>query len=256
MKIIIIGTGNAAFVLGRKIRATSHEIIAVAGRNSGKVTELAQLLGAGEADLAGPFPPADICLLCVTDEAISLIADDLRLPAMVVAHCAGSVPRDILKNSSDHYGVFYPLQTLLKDKDALPEIPFCIHANDDISRDRLVELASSISGDRYTLCDDATRLDLHIAAIFVNNFVNHLYVVAEGFCNDAQIDFDLLRPLIRETSTRLDGTSPLLLQTGPAIRRDRKTIERHLEVLRNHPQIRSLYEQITSGIQSYHPKAT
>ena len=56
--------------------------------------------------------------------------------------------------------------------------------------------------------------------------------------------------LIEETALRLREISPAQAQTGPAIRQDEATIQKHLELLRNEPIIRDIYEQLTRSIRS------
>jgi hypothetical protein len=91
-------------------------------------------------------------------------------------------------------------------------------------------------------------LKLHLAAVFCNNFVNHIYVLTEDYCKKETIDFKLLLPLIKETAERLEDISPSQSQTGPAIRNDRPTIEKHLALLQNHPQLQKIYSIFTESI--------
>ena len=249
MKIVIIGTGHAAHALARKIAGTPHEIVAIGGRDQQEAKSLARKIHTHHFPWPGEVPPSDICLLCVSDDAIPKLASQLRLPDTTVAHCAGSVSMSVLKPISSRIGVFYPLQSLRKEIISLPVIPVCINGNTEAVQQQLASLAMAMSGDQYVVCDDSTRLHLHIAAVFVNNFVNHLYAEAEDFCRKEGIDFTMLRPLILETSNRIRNLSPALSQTGPAIRHDELTIRKHLEQLEKHPQLKSLYEVLTASIQ-------
>jgi hypothetical protein len=78
--------------------------------------------------------------------------------------------------------------------------------------------------------------------------VNHLYALAESYCNNEGINFDLLIPLIKETAERIDFISPSQSQTGPALRNDRTTIEKHLELLKKYPRLKNIYETFTESI--------
>src|SRR5689334_1582231 len=107
MNIVIIGTGNAATVLGRKFKSAGHKIIQVVGRNSGAASELAYALDTVSTNyLSAINRNAELYLIAVTDGAIATIINDLKLPGKIVAHTAASVPMEILKTISDHYGVF------------------------------------------------------------------------------------------------------------------------------------------------------
>lgn len=133
----------------------------------------------------------------------------------------------------------------------MPEIPIIIDASDEATFHELDSLAHSISN-RVIEAGDEQRQKLHLAAVFCNNFVNHLYALAEDYCKKEGLDFDLLLPLIRETAERLEEIPPSRSQTGPAIRNDRATIEKHLDLLKQHPQLQKVYAVLTESIYHGH----
>jgi len=157
----------------------------------------------------------------------------------------------VLKKVSGHYGVFYPLQSLRKDMKILPDIPIYYEGNDETTRKKLAKLAHSISGDSVAEADDNDRLKLHVAAVIVNNFSNHLYALAEDYCKKEGLDFHQLIPLIEETAQRLKTTSPSQTMTGPATRNDEETIKKHLALLKNYPKLQQLYKVMTDSIRSH-----
>jgi predicted short-subunit dehydrogenase-like oxidoreductase (DUF2520 family) len=248
MDIVIIGTGNAATVLGRKLKKAGHNIVQVFGRNSSEASELAYELDTESTTYWNVVnKTADLYIIAVSDIAIEEVFRELHLSDKTVVHTAASVPKDILKSGANHYGVLYPLQSLKKDAGYVPEIPMIIDASDKKTLNMLDVLAHTIS-DRVVEADDATRVKLHLAAVMVNNFTNHLYALVEKYCRDEELDFYLLLPLIRETASRLENISPAKSQTGPAIRGDHTTIEKHLELLNKYPQLKKLYEIFTESI--------
>ena len=103
-------------------------------------------------------------------------------------HTAGSVSIEILKNNSSAYGVLYPLQTLSKVTQEIPEIPFLVEGNNKETLDKIIEFAESFSQNVMT-ANDQERLHYHIAAVFASNFTNHLYAIAEGYCQKENIEF-------------------------------------------------------------------
>ena len=173
------------------------------------------------------------------------------MPRKVVAHTAASVSKDVLKNVSDHYGVFYPLQSLNKDNIDLPEAPIFFDGSDEMTKKKLETLAKSISPQHVTQANDDARSKLHVAAVFVNNFTNHLYALAENYCKKEGIDFKELLPLIEETTSRIKDISPSVSQTGPAARHDEETIQKHLAILNSHPELKKVYEFLTSSIKDF-----
>lgn len=251
MNIIIIGTGNTASVLGRRLKAAGHEIVQVYGRDAHAASELAYELDSESTNYWSVVQrTADLYLIAVSDIAIAEVARELQLPEGTVVHTAASVPLDVLE-PQPHRGVFYPLQTLKKEAAGQPEIPIVIDAGDDITRAQLHALAHSIT-DKVSEAGDEQRRKLHLAAVFCNNFVNHLYVLMADYCRKEQLDFGMLQPLIRATADRITELTPEAAQTGPAIRGDENTIARHLELLSNHPALADWYRRFTDSIQNQH----
>jgi predicted short-subunit dehydrogenase-like oxidoreductase (DUF2520 family) len=250
MNIILIGSGNVAAVLGRKFLAAGHNILQIYGRNTTTASALAYELNSESTNYKSMvYKTADFYLIAVDDDAIANVVDELRLPGKVVAHTAASVPKEILKTVTEHYGVFYPLQSLRKETTELPDIPIFFDGSDDVAKTKLEKLAHSIAKVQVIEAGDDARLKLHVAAVIVGNFTNHLYVLAEQYCQKEGLDFKQLLPLIEETALRLKNTSPKQAQTGPALRHDKETIQKHIELLKEHPQLKSLYVLLTESIQ-------
>ena len=121
-----------------------------------------------------------------------------------------------------------------------------IDANTSANLDLLRLFAESLS-ERVQETEDEYRRKIHLAAIAANNFTNYLFTLTEDFCKREKIDFRLLLPLIRETVQRL-STFAGPMQTGPAIRNDQVTINKHLGMLTNYPEFRFVYELLTEQI--------
>lgn len=248
MNIVLIGTGNTATVLGRKLKRAGHQIVQVFGRDTSAASELAYELDTESTNYWNVVNRnADLYIIAVSDIAVEEVFQELHLSNKTVVHTAASVPLDVLKGKTAHYGVLYPLQSLKKEVANLPDIPILIDASDRQTLDLLNVLAHTVS-DRVFVADDELRLKMHLAAVMVNNFTNHIYALVEKYCKDEGLDFLLLLPLIRETAARLEDISPATTQTGPAVRNDTETIEKHLALLQNYPQLKRLYEQFTESI--------
>ncbi|MCC7401706.1 MAG: DUF2520 domain-containing protein [Chitinophagaceae bacterium] len=251
MDIIIIGTGNASAVLGRKLKNAGHHIVQIFGRNASAASKLAYELGTESTSYWSVIKKdADLYLVAVSDEAIPDVARHLHVPGKIVVHTAASVSKDVLKKTSHHYGVFYPLQSLRKERKGNPVIPIFVDASDEKTKKILENLAHSVSGEQVSLANDDTRIKLHIAAVVAGNFTNFLYAVVEDYCNKENLDFKQLIPLIEETAERVKTVSPRQSQTGPAVRHDTETIQKHLDLLKGHPQLKKLYAFMTEAIQS------
>ena len=254
MKVVIIGSGNTATVLGGKILAAGHPVVQVISRQAAHAERLGTELHCGYAtDLAAIDREADLYLAAVSDSALYTLGEQLSLPGRLIVHTAGAVPKAVLLSVSEHSGVLYPLQSIRKEIRPFPEIPLLIDANQPGDLPVIADFAGTISRQVQT-ADDATRLRLHVGAVIVNNFGNFLYTLTEEYCRKEGIDFSLLIPIIQETAARLAHSDPRNTQTGPAIRREGTTIEKHLQILNNHKDIKELYSLFTKQIEEfYHP---
>lgn len=250
MDIVIIGSGNVAAVLGRKFKAAGHQILQVFSRNASAASTLAYEWDTESANYITLLNKnADVYIIAVPDDAIAEVVSDMRIPGKVVAHTAASVPKEVLKDVSGHYGVFYPLQSLRKEMIILPDVPIFIDGSDEKATSTLQILAHSIADEKVLIAGDDDRLRLHVAAVVVSNFTNHLYTLAEEYCKKEGLHFKQLLPLIEETAMRIRNVSPRQAQTGPAIRHDKETIQKHLELLKDHPQLKNIYVLMTESIQ-------
>jgi predicted short-subunit dehydrogenase-like oxidoreductase (DUF2520 family) len=250
MRIVLLGTGNLATRLGMALHNKHVEIIQVYGRSESGVSYLSGLLGCSNTTYGKEIiKDADLYILAVTEEAIPEVLRAAGISKQLVVHTSGSISMDILSAVSENYGVFYPQQTLSRQKEVdFSTIPICIEANSTENLEKLDRLAHILSDQVYHV-DSEKRRHLHLAAVFVCNFVNHLYSIGEKLLQEQQLDFDLLRPLILETANKAMLFSPPEVQTGPAVRDNRQIQEQHLKLLENHPEWQQLYKLISLNIK-------
>lgn len=251
MKVVIAGAGNVATVLGRLIKKAGHQILQVVSRDAANAEMLAAELNCAFTDNSGIIDKnADLYLIAVTDTAMSQLDEHYHLGNKLVIHTAGAVSMEVLKNITYNYGVLYPLQSLRKQNmDLQQDIPLLIDANTPEALTLLEDFALTISGN-VSKASDEQRLKLHLAAVLVSNFTNHLYALAADYCCKEGVDFKLLLPLIEETALRLRHHLPGEMQTGPAVRKDIATLQKHLELLAHYPAIHNIYLKMTDSIMN------
>lgn len=248
MDIVIIGSGNVAASLGRKFVKAGHIISQILSRNSHAASELAYEWDSESANYSSLInKDADVYIIAVSDNAIEEVVKDLRLPGKVVAHTAASVKMDVLKKVTENYGVFYPLQSLRKEVET-SAIPIYTESINEKTANVLNKLAHSIYNSPVHIADFDKRAKLHVAAVIVNNFTNHIFTSAEDYCKKEGIDFTELLPLINNTVARLNNEPPSAMQTGPAARHDHDTIKKHESLLNEHPKLLKLYQFLTESI--------
>lgn len=250
-RIVIIGSGNLAEALARAVAVSDLEAVQVFARNPERGPVVARLAGCGwTSDPERLDPTADLYLIAVSDRAVASVASTLPIPAQAaVAHTAGSVPLEAIPERFERRAVFYPMQTFTKGRTVdFTRIPIFLETSSDAWRPELEALARKLSR-KVIWADSAQRAKVHLAAVFACNFANCMYAIGEEVVRSAGLDFEVLKPLIAETAAKAcDARSPRDVQTGPAVRNDASTMERHLGLLDNDPNLQEIYQQISKEI--------
>jgi predicted short-subunit dehydrogenase-like oxidoreductase (DUF2520 family) len=248
-RITLIGSGKVATQLGFQLHHLGKTIPEVYSPNLKHAQSLAsQIEAVAISDLSNLSPQADLYIIAVSDNAIETVIKTIKINCKTVVHTAGSIPLQILESLSPNHGVLYPLQTFTKEKTVdFSRIPFCIEASNRITRSSLLNFAGQLSDDvRYISTQQ--RLLLHVAAVFVSNFSNLMYLMGEELLQTAGLPFDILNPLIEETAAKIGGILPHRAQTGPAVRNDEITIQKHLDLLKDFPDKQEIYKLLSEKI--------
>jgi predicted short-subunit dehydrogenase-like oxidoreductase (DUF2520 family) len=247
IKIVIIGSGNVAHHLIEAFaKSKKVEIVQVFARQKESITPLvdSNKITTSFTNLA----PADLYIIAVSDDAIAKVSSQIPFENRLVVHTSGTVSIDSL-DSKNRKGIFYPLQTFTKNKAVdFSSIPICLESENESDFELLKNVAESISNVVFKINSEQRKV-LHVSAVFVNNFVNHLYQMGQEICIENKVPFEILKPLILETANKIMTLSPAAAQTGPAKRNDTQTIEAHLAILTNENQA-TIYKILTQSIQN------
>ena len=191
---------------------------------------------------------SDFYFIAVSDIEIETISNKINSYDGIVIHLSGSTNINVLSIHKNH-GVFYPLQTFSYDSNlSFKQIPILIEANSKINLSKIKKLADIFSKKVYKM-NSSKRLVCHISATIANNFSNHMIVSAEKILEENKINKSIIKPLIFETFNKLNKMSAKDAQTGPALRNDYITIEKHLKQLVNSDFL-DLYKEVTKNIKS------
>lgn len=246
ISIVLIGTGNVARHLFDTFRLY-HEtrVVQVLGRNE-KNLDYFRESSKTSSDF-NKLLRADIYIIAVSDDAIASVSQLITNKNGIVVHTSGSVSLDTL-SKYDHRGVFYPLQTFSKERKInFKNVPICLESEQKKDSELLKTLAHYISDHVYEISFQQRR-SLHLAAVFVNNFTNHLYQIGNRICEENKVPFNILEPLILETAHKIKYLTPHNAQTGPAKRGDKRTIKQHMEELGD-SDYRKIYALLSQSIE-------
>jgi predicted short-subunit dehydrogenase-like oxidoreductase (DUF2520 family) len=251
IKITIIGSGNVAqHLIDTFAKSKAIEIIQVFSRTQKQI--IPNLDSSKITNDWNALAEADLYIIAVSDDAISSVSSQLPFENRLVVHTSGSAPLTSLDNKN-RKGVFYPLQTFTNGKAVdFKTIPLCLETQFEEDYTILEKVAYAISDNIYSI-DSQQRKALHVAAVFVNNFTNYLYQLGHEICQENNVSFDILKPLILETAEKVLRLSPKDAQTGPAKRNDISTIDAHESFLSDENQS-TIYKILTQSIQNHGKK--
>jgi predicted short-subunit dehydrogenase-like oxidoreductase (DUF2520 family) len=252
--ILLVGAGNVAWHLGLAMKTSGLPVTLVWSRKLNNANELAKELESKATDsIEDIFRFNGIILFCIPDHVIPYFASRIHNTNSIIVHTAGSISISAFEQHASQLGVFYPLQTFTKAKPEknFNEVPVLIESTTLLVEEILTFWAKVLGAKLYKLTSPQ-RLKIHVAAVFACNFTNHMVSIAEEIAQDNHLNFDLLKPLIVETLTNIMKFDPKDIQTGPALRKDYDTIEKHLNSLSTHPDYAKIYNYISNSIIKMH----
>ena len=247
MKISIIGFGNVGYELAKSLQEVGVQISHICTRS--KISDTTFSKTSFICELS-EMPIGQLTIICVQDSEIEHVLSSIPKETPV-AYTSGSVKLESLHFKGE-IGVFYPLQSFTKGISVnMAEVPIFIESNSESFGKSLFKLASLLSNNvKYANSD--VRSKLHLAAVWVNNFTNHINYIAKEYLDNQELDFEDLKPLLKETVRKIESNSPFEVQTGPARRGDTKTIEKHLKMLNE--KEKEIYQLLTESIQKTYSK--
>lgn len=259
-KIVIIGAGNVGYHLavGLCKAYAQHSVrIQVVNRRHNIVTKkleeknIPTLIG-----LEGIPTNADVYVICTKDDAVLEVAEILKgrvSENAVVLHTSGAADSAVLKGFKN-YGVLYPLHSFVHSENTdWSKMFLFIIGNNAYAIETIQELAKNLHPQGYYIIDDKFKLHIHLLAVMSNNFVNALmyaiYRLSKELPNELNV-YEVMKDFSVQTIERTKHYNPADYQTGPAIRFDDETIQKHLQYLSQYPEIKQLYLCFNQYIQT------
>ncbi|MDH3189152.1 MAG: DUF2520 domain-containing protein [Acidimicrobiia bacterium] len=227
MRLIIVGPGRAGGSLALASARAGHEIAAVLGDSD---RHYGTAIQPGEE-----FPEADVALVCVRDDQIEEVVEEIRdlvSSVTVVAHVSGFVPITVLNplaSTGVSVGGFHPLQTLPDPERGASSLAGS-HVGIDgdlLAVDALTHLALALEMSPFRLSDEVRPL-YHAAAAAASNFVVTALATAADLFDAAAIDPKVSRPLVDRVVSNVFDSGARKSLTGPIARGDTETVVGHL----------------------------
>jgi predicted short-subunit dehydrogenase-like oxidoreductase (DUF2520 family) len=247
-KVNIIGTGNVASYLAHLL--SPHDLVVdVCSRNFSHATLFANEYSCSAKEYPYELDKTvQLNIICTSDDAISEVIKDLP-KSIPTVHTSGISSIDLL-NDFDSYGVLYPFQTIsLKRIHEIDDVPFLLEGSSELFTNELEQFVLNNLSRTSQFVSSHQRGKMHLAAVFANNFTNHLLHISSEMLSNVDVDFGIMRKMMLETIEKSFDLTPGKAQTGPAKRGDKKTMLNHVESMDNESW-KEIYRIISKSIQS------
>lgn len=231
MRLGILGGGRAAWAFGSAWRRIGRPLAGVWLREA-STSRLPELLDAPRRELPALAADADVLLVAVSDRAIAEVANAIPETGAIIFHASGALTS--LRGGFS----LHPLKSLppVGEPSRLDDALLVFEGN---HRDVAHELADAI-GARFAEVTAETKARYHAGAVFGSNYVALMLELAEELIGIDDARDDLVR-LAQSAIANWRAGEGRGRFTGPAIRGDRETIERHREALADRPQVAKIY---------------
>ena len=240
--VAFVGSGKVASVLSDIFIGKGIVITGVSSRNLNKGKLLADKLNCSFIEDHKSLE-ADLIIIAINDDSVKTIVEQIESTKRI-AYTAGSI--DLSEINHPNCIVFYPLQTFTEEKNLQPkDIPILLEAKDPTNLNLLENFCTKLNF-QFNICSSIERKQYHLAAVFINNFVNHLVFLAKEETDNRNLQWNILQPLLEETCNKLLNQDLYSGQTGPAKRNDLRVISEQKKMLSDYKL--EIYEAITKSI--------
>lgn len=251
-RISIVGSGNLCWHLLQLLHNKEELKLTVYARDAAKLEALqAEFPSIATWTLTTDLIiEGDLIVLAIKDDALESIKNYSVETSAYLIHLSGARSlQSIASISCAGSAVVYPFQTFTKGRPVhWRQIPVFVEGSSPEVEEQIMAFLQKLRLTAY-LGDLETRKQVHLCGVLVNNFSYYLYNQALQLMEEKGLDRKMLSPIMTETVSKfLELEDPASGQSGPANRKDFKTIGKHLELLEKFPNLKTAYEELTKAI--------
>jgi predicted short-subunit dehydrogenase-like oxidoreductase (DUF2520 family) len=259
--VSIIGAGRLGTSLGHALQKKRYKIKALSCRTVSSAEESRKIIGEGTASIDNiqTARKGQIVFLCLPDEEIIkvtrvLAGSDINWSLKFVFHCSGLIPSEVLKplgNKGALTASFHPIQSFAQKRTPSAQfenIYFGLEGGDEA-----LALSSKIVrqlGGYPLILQPKDKVLYHAACSTASNFFVVLLEMAVSLLKQIDLQeekaLQILLPLVKGTLHNVKKFNIETSLTGPVIRGDQESIQKHLEVLRNFPPYYETYKRLAA----------
>jgi predicted short-subunit dehydrogenase-like oxidoreductase (DUF2520 family) len=267
-RVTIVGAGNLATALATALHRSGYSIDAVIARGSRdslrKATLLAGKIGATAVTAANLVQiKSKIVWFCVPDGQISpaarLLAGRGIWEGRVALHSSGALTRDelsVLRQRGATVASVHPLMTFVRgSRPSLAGVPFTIEG--DLPAVRLARrMVKDLRGQSFSI-KKRDKVAYHAWGTFASPLLTALLATTERVAAAAGVSRiaaqKRMLPILAQTIANYAALGAAGGLSGPILRGDAETVQKHLRVLQRTPLAREVYVALAKASLQYLP---
>lgn len=257
LRVSVIGKGAVGGALVDLFYENSITVCSVWSSESGKLMN-----EEGELPIPGRSVPLDsresgtLIFITVPDDQIPNVVSQLADSSIdwsdkSAVHCSGAWFSDALQPLADkgaRVASMHPVQTFRRGDGASRFQDIFISLEGDARLVNDLQQIVQLAGANSLEVDKRQKRAIHLSAVMASNYLVTLQYVAQEFLADNHIPdgFKLVEPLVKQTLDNLITEGVTNSLSGPVERGDLETVEMHLKLLQDNPDLLHLYSLLGS----------
>jgi predicted short-subunit dehydrogenase-like oxidoreductase (DUF2520 family) len=258
--LAIVGPGRLGQAMGKLLLEAGTAIRFVAARRMDQSRRAVRFIGGGKAvSLDSPrLREADVILITTADSAVEPVARKVAFcrddwSEQVVLHTCGSLSASVLepfKRRGAWIGSLHPYQTVPSPQAGVRSLMGCYWAveGDRQAKALAKRWVKALRGTAFEIVPEAKPL-YHLSAFLVCPTLVTLMGCSQKLLRQAgvpeRIAMPMLEQFVGETARNFAELGARKALTGPAVRGDWKTLERHIAQLRRcAPEVVPAYREL------------
>jgi predicted short-subunit dehydrogenase-like oxidoreductase (DUF2520 family) len=262
IKIGFIGPGKVGISLGRYFTHKGLILSGFYGSNTETTTDAAKITKSKFYDnIQDIIKDSDILFITTPDDIISIIDKELSkfdLKNKSICHASGSLKSNVLCNAKQSGALVYSIHPIYAfsnkntDLQDMETIYFSIEGDYFDEENSLLGQVIKTLGNKYFLRDKESSSIYHLANVFVSNLTLSLLDIGTSYLkklglNEAEA-LQAIKPLVQGNIESIVKKGFVNSLTGPVLRGDITTIEKHLSVLEKKDE--ELYKSLSLNLLS------
>lgn len=243
IKIGFIGPGKVGANLGRYFTQKGITISGFYGQNINSTKEAINITKSKfYENIKDIIKESDILFITTPDDIISIIDTQLskfNLNNKSICHTSGSLKSNVLYNSKNSGALIYSIHPMFAfsnkniNLNELEKIYFSIEG--DYFENSPIEKLIKKLGNKYFLRKEEDSATYHLANVFVSNLILSLLNIGISYFKKLGLSendsLEAIKPLVKGNIESIFEKGFVDSLTGPVLRGDLTTIEKHLNAL-------------------------